>query len=341
MYILTGQDEFSLGERLLEIKRSLGDESLLAANTTILDGQQVTPDQLGAVAETLPFLAERRLIIVDGLLGRFEPKAKSVRQRKTTPAADQKNDYKSFSASISRLPESTILVLVGSKITKSNPLFRELAPRAEVKSFPLLPNVKLRQWIQRYVTQAGGSISPQAVELLARIIGSNLWVMTNEINKLVLFTSGGRIEEEDVKKVVSYAQQANVFAMVDAILEFRLGTAGKLLQQLLQVGMVPAYLLFMLSRQVRLLVRAKELTREGKSETEIQDRLGLASEFVWRKTLEQASRYSLERLKELYLKLLEADLSIKTGKYDSELALNILIAELCRPVGAKHKITLS
>lgn len=62
---------------------------------------------------------------------------------------------------------------------------------------------------------------------------------------------------------------------------------------------------------------------------EIQDRLGLPSEFALRKTLEQAQRYPLERLRELYNKLLETDLAIKTGKYDGELALNLLIAELC------------
>nr|NIT57717.1 hypothetical protein [Fodinibius sp.]NIY26299.1 hypothetical protein [Fodinibius sp.] len=62
---------------------------------------------------------------------------------------------------------------------------------------------------------------------------------------------------------------------------------------------------------------------------EIQNKLGLTSEFALRKTLEQADRYPLERLKEVYHKLLEADLSIKTGKYGAELTLSILVAELC------------
>jgi len=79
-----------------------------------------------------------------------------------------------------------------------------------------------------------------------------------------------------------------------------------------------------------MIVRLKELRNQGRPKTEIQNRLGLASEFVWRKTSEQADRYPWPRLKEVYHRLLEADLSIKTGKYDGELALNILIAELCR-----------
>jgi len=68
---------------------------------------------------------------------------------------------------------------------------------------------------------------------------------------------------------------------------------------------------------------------------EIQNKLGLSSEFATNKTLDQADLYTLERLKEVYHRLLEADLSIKTGKYNGELALNILVAELCQGGGYK------
>ena len=129
---------------------------------------------------------------------------------------------------------------------------------------------------------------------------------------------------------MSHAQQANIFAMVDAIFESRVRMAEQLLQQLLQRGATPVYIMIMISRQVRLMVRAKELKNQGKSKMVIQNQLGLAQEFALRKTLEQADRYSLERIKEVYHKLLEADLSIKTGRYEDELALNLLVAELCQ-----------
>ena len=330
LFILTGKDDFSLSQALEEIKGGLGERSLLDTNTTMLDGQQVTPDQLTAVGQALPFLAQKRLIIIKGLLERFEPRAGSARQKKTARAAGQQNDCKLFPALIDGLPDSTVVVLIDGEVKKGNPLFKGLLPRARVKLFPLLRNSRLRQWLQGRVRQEGGSISPQASELLARLVGGNLWIMASEISKLVLFTSGRRIEAEDVSAVVGYAQQANVFAMVDAILESRAGPAQRALAQLLQAGVAPAYLLFMLTRQVRMLVRAKELIKGGKSEVEIQHRLGLTSEFVWRKTAGQAASYSLGRLKELYHRLLEADLSIKTGRYGGELALDILVAELCQ-----------
>ena len=332
LYVLHGEDDFSLHRSLEEIKKGIGDQTTLITNTTVLDGQQVTVDQLRTVCETMPFLAEKRLVIIHGLLGRFEDKGKFSRRKKIAGAPQ--GEYKSLSEYLGKIPDSTVLVLVDGKIKSKNPLFSELSTRAKVMSFPLLRDAKLSQWMQKRVREKGGNISPRAVELLARFVGGNLWIMANEIDKLVLFTSGRRIEEEDIRLVVSYAQEANVFAMVDAILEFKAGVAEQLLQQLLQQGAAPAYLLVMLARQVRMIVRVKELRKQRKSEIEIQDKLGLASEFALRKTLGQVDRYSLSRLKEVYHKLLETDLSIKTGKYDSELALNILIAELCQ----SHKL---
>jgi len=330
LYILLGKDDFSLYQSLEEIKRSVDDQALLAASTTTLDGQQVTLSQLRTVCETLPFLAERRLVIVTGLLERFEPKSKPSRKKKTLHTPNKQNEYKLIADHINKIPDSTILVLIDSGISSNNPLLRELSDKAEVRSFPPLRGTKLRQWLQRRVKEEGGSISPQAVDLLARLVGSNLWIMANEINKLALFTSGRRIEEEDVRRVVSHAQQASVFTMVDAILEFKANVAEQALQQLLQRGIAPAYLLVILSRQVQMIVRVKELRNQGKSRMEIQNKLGLTSEFALHKTLEQADRHNLERLKEVYHQLLETDLSIKTGKYEDELALNILVAELCR-----------
>lgn len=328
LYILLGEDDFSLTRSLEEIKRGMGDQALLAANTTALDGQQVTLDQLRTVCETVPFLAEKRLVIIQGLLGRFEPQGKPRRRKKIAPLTEKENEYKSFAAYLANLPDSTALVLIDGRIKSNNPLLKQLSAKAEVRSFPILREDKLRQWVKREVAEHGASISPQAVDLLAKLVGGNLWIMTNEISKLALFTSGRCIEVEDIKALVSSAQEANVFAMVDAILDFKAGVAEQLLEQLLQRGASPAYLLVMLSRQVRMIVLAKELRRQRQPEVEMQSRLGLTSEFALRKTLEQAQRYPVERLKEVYHKLLQADLSIKTGKYDGGLALNLLIAEL-------------
>jgi len=330
LYILVGRDDFSLREALRGLEATIGDRSLLSVNTTTLDGQQLTLSQLKGVGETAPFMGESRLLIIEGLLGRFEPKRKTGGRKKAAAGGKRTDDSDALADYLTRLPASTTAVLIDSDAGSNNPLLKRLAGKAEVRRFPLLKDSQLRQWIQQRVKAEGGTISLQAVEMLARLVGSNLWIMANEINKLVIFSSGRRIEEVDVKAIASYAQEASVFVMVDAIMEYRAGVAEQLLQQLLLEGSTPTYLLAMLSRQVHMIVRARELGRQRQPRGEIQKRLGLSSDFALLKVLEQAGKYPMGRLREVYQKLLETDLAIKTGKYDGELALNILIAELCQ-----------
>jgi DNA polymerase-3 subunit delta len=163
---------------------------------------------------------------------------------------------------------------------------------------------------------------------MIRFIGSDLWSMANEVDKLVLYAAGRPIEEADVKSVVSHAREESVFNLVDAVLEFRGGVAQETLQQLLRQGAAPVQLLAMIARQVRIIFLVKEMRARGKSRPEMQIKLGLTSDFLVRKAWEQSEKYSPARLRELYHRLLETDLSIKTGRLEGEIALDILISEL-------------
>lgn len=334
LHVLTGDDDYSIRQALEEIKNSIGDHTALMTNTTVLEGRQLTIEQLKNACETVPFLAEKRLVIVEGLLGRFESRGRTGR-KKSARNNDKQEEYIAISDIVKQVPEFTELVLIDGRINTGNPLLRDLLPTKRVKTFPILKEPQLRQWIERRVTTYGGNISPEAVRLLVRFVGSDLWMMANEIDKLTLYVGDRRIEEEDVKTAVSYAQEASVFNMVDAIIESRVGVAQELYQQLLKQGSAPAQLLVMLGRQVRIIYQIKDMRGRRKTRNEIQSTLGLTSDFVLRKAWEQADKYSLSRLGEVYHKLLEADLSIKTGKYDGELALNILIAELTQSSAVK------
>lgn len=329
LYILWGPDDYTLSQALDELKKEADTASAFSSGVTTLEGHQTSPEQLRSVCAAAPFLSGKRLVVIYGLLERFEPKGKQGRPRKVNPAK-REEEYKSFAAGFGNVPESTIIALVEGPLSGNNPLFKELGGKAVVKSFTLLKDAQLRLWIQKRIKYFSAGISVQAVDSLVKLVGGNLWVMNNEIEKLVLFAADRRIEECDVKTLVSQTEQADVFTMVDAILELKADVASQRLQSLLRRGSAPTYLLFMLCRQIRLIVRARELKKQGASEAEIQTRLGVSSSFVVRKTLEQSSRYTLARLREIYRQLLISDLWIKTGTYDGELAVTILISELCR-----------
>jgi len=205
----------------------------------------------------------------------------------------------------------------------------------------LLKGPQLNQWVLARVRERGGGISSEAAGLLCQLVGGNLWAMASEIDKLVLFAEGRRSDAEDVRTLVSSAQDISVFAMIDAVVDSKAEAAGQLLQQLLRRGAAPAYLLYMLDRQFRMIIRAKELKAQRQSDTAVQQKLGIPASFALERTLAQAARYSMERLKQVYQQLLEADLAIKTGRFDGELALYLLVADLGRrePQQAKARTT--
>jgi len=335
LHVLIGEDDFSIRQVLGGIKKGIGDPTALMTNTTVLDGRQVSIEQLRNACDTVPFLSEKRLVIVEGLFERFESGNKTGR-KKSSRQTEKPEEYRAIAEGIKHLPEFTELVLLGGRLKAGNPLLRELAAVTQIKTFPKLKQAQLNQWIMRRVKAAGGSISPQAVNLMIRFVGNDLWIMASEVDKLTLYTGGRRIEEADIRAVVSYAQEANIFAMVDAVLEFRAGAAQELLQQLYKQGMAPAQLLVMLSRQVRIIFQIKEMRARKKPRADIQMKLGLTSDFVLRKAWDQADRYSPARIREVYHRLLETDISIKTGKLEGEVALNLLVAELGQRVTVKN-----
>jgi len=336
IYILYGHDEFSLHEELNHIKNSLGDREALATNTNEFDGKQVTPGQLLDACKAMPFLGTHRLVIVDGLLSRFEKGSKTAKdsdgeeeQEKVMPKKGWRAEWGELKQKLPEVPPTTVLVFVDGDVKKGNLLLKQLAPSAQVREFSELKGNSLNEWIRNRVKGSGGVISPEAVKLLAAYAGDNLWVLASEIDKLILYCGGKRIEEKDIKEVVSYAREANVFTMVDALIEGRSVTAVPLLQQMLDEGAAAPYILFMITRQVRLLVEVKDLINQKCNRNEIRDRMGIASDFVLNKALEQSRNYSMERLEQIYRKILETDISIKQGIWKGDLALDLLVAELC------------
>lgn len=328
LYIFYGEDEFSLKEALDKVKGALGDREMVATNTTILQGQQLALEELVKTCDTLPFLASKRLVIVEGLLSRFE---QQEGKGKRTPS-DDASIWRSLKDYIERMPESTVLVLIDGKLRKENVMLIELAPQAKVIEFKALRGDELRGWIQSRVAKMGSTMSARALRLLSDLIGSNLQLLSIEIEKLCLYAQGRRIEENDVRSLVAETRESTVFDMVDAILARRTDEATRLVHRLENEGSAPPYLLFMITRQFRMVLQAKDLLRQQRKVDEIRNSLGITKDFVLQKTLKQARAYSMERLREIYRKLLDTDMSIKSGSLGGdggELALDLLICELC------------
>ena len=328
--VLYGADDFSLHEALHtikdEVELELGD-----ANTTVFEGSKTSFGEVEAACNTVPFLADKRLVVVEGLLLHLEG-------RSGDSAKSQWDELKEYP---SRMPPTTHLVLVDGPLKKENRLLKLLGAVATVREFRPTGGGALRRWVRERVTHKGGSIDQNAVNLLADLVGSNLWAIDSEIEKLCLYREGEVIQEEDVRALASSAREVNIFAAVDAVLEGRAGVATRLMQQLLQSGDGVSHIMAMLARQVRLLILSKDFAVQRFPPAEAQARLGVGNDFAFNKIQEQSAKFSAQRLVEMHRKLLETDLNIKRGNLQDTVALELLVAQLNTTPGGRTQRPLS
>ena len=324
-YVFHGPDELSRTEALNGLKDQMGDPSLADLNTTILDGDSLTLGELQQVCDSLPFMSDRRLVIVHNYLTRL---GGGGRKGGAGKSLDALVDY------LPTMPDSTRLIFVEKDtLSKGHPVLKlaEKDEKGHVHTFGGPGRGELTGWIRQRVESKGATIERPAADALAIAVGDDLRLLDSEIEKLIVYAGDDRpITTDDVDLLVPYAGTANVFAMVDAIGRRDGRTALHLLHKLLDENAAPLYLLSMIVRQFRILIQVKELSAQGLAASTIAKRAGLHP-FVAEKAQRQAMNFSMGQLEVIYARLLETDLAIKTGRMEDVLALDTLVAALCGP----------
>jgi len=342
-YILHGDDEFSLGEKLADLRKSLtGDDQAMAElNTTILDGNRTTLGEIRHACDSIPFMAGHRLVIVHGLLSHLVSRRTGKGQSHSTdnmpadnvPAA-KKAFLKDLAAYLPALPPSTHLIFV------ENQVLRDAHPILKVAQTPgqQLATIEIRRlprqeslsgWIQQRVGSRGGDFNREASDLLAALVGRDLRLLDQEIDKLLIYADGRQVTVEDVRVLVSLARQADIFDLVDYVGRRETGPAMRVLHRMLEEEAEPLYLLAMLARQVRILIQVSELYQQQMLRQQIARRIK-QHPFAVEKGLKQARNFSSDQLAAAHQCLVETDWKIKTGQLEPVLALDMLVVSLTR-----------
>ncbi len=341
-WILHGEDEFRRTEFLAQLKADLGDPAMLDINTTLVDGRRATLSQITHAADSIPFLGERRLVIVDGLLSRLSGGKKQDRAESSNGeaavSAGQKELVQGLRDYVQHVPESTLLVFVEStSLPASQPLRASVqgdgAPGAVREFRPFSADrregpTRLVQWTKDRARAKGVALASDALRLLTTYVGYDLRLMDQELEKLAVHAGQGqRVTGDDVRSLVTSVREADIFEMVDALGRRELSRSVTLLHQMLDEGKAALYLLTMIVRQFRIMLEVKELGAEGMSEPEIARELRM-HEFVVKKCNLQARAYTFDQLTLIYETLAGTDEAIKTGKLQDVLALDLLLAEI-------------
>ena len=325
VHLLYG-DSFLVPRRLEELIVQSGAADVLDANRHRLIGPQTNPGELLSMCNALPFMDDYRLVVVEGLLRTAESQARGRRRGSSADSAVA-GQWQALGDAIPQMPDTTVLVFTDGPVGANNPLLRMLKPVAQVEELSAPTGEALARWVKSTTEAKGSSISPSAIRSITDLVGSDLWTLAQELEKLAIYCSGREIQEADVGEMVSQVREANIFTAVDAMIDGRPGVALRLLRRLKEDGREALYIISMVERQLRLLALARDAMDRGLPQSELRGRLGTSSDFVVRKTSEQARRHPMPDIVWRYNRLLETDLAIKRGKLEPELALELLVGD--------------
>lgn len=322
IYLLNGEDEFAIAQFVSKLEDKLGDPVTASMNVTRLDGRTYNLDDLLSVAGAMPFLAQRRLVVLSHPLSRL-----------TSPSARQK-----FIEQLEKIPATTELVLVEHKLLTDEKARRRgslhwlekwakaAGERVFMREFPLPKGGAMVSRIQEQAKAAGGQMKPQAAALLATLVGDDLRLANQEVHKLLAYVNYSRpVEPDDVELLTADSGHGDIFAMVDALGTQDGRTAVRMLHRLLE-EQDPFSIFGMVVRQFRLLLQAREILDTGGQSGDVARELRLHP-FVADKVTAQARRFSLLVLESAYRRLLDIDEAMKTSQLEGDLALDTLIAE--------------
>jgi len=330
-YLLRGDDNTRIKEVIAGFQAGLGDPSMAGLNTTRHDGETLSYETLQADALTMPFLADRRLIIVGNARAFLSKMAKD----RTQNCLDL----------LGNLPETTALVMVvedqqakkrGERFWEHGKAYawltdwmRDHNDLALLVDCALPDEEDMPSWILRKAKELGGGFKPDAARLLASYVGNNTLRAQNEMEKLITYVGDRQVvEEADVSLLTAQEQEGDIFALTDALGERNGKAAMKQFLLLLEHNDL-LELTGMIHRQFRLLIQAREILDAGGKPQDIERELGVLG-FVARKLSDQARRFNMRQLLEIYDRLLKIDLDMKTGGTPGDVAYELLIADLTR-----------
>ncbi len=330
LHIIYGPEPFLRREALRKLTAELDVDGSLQMNTLALDGRQTTVQEIMAACDTVPFLGEKRLVIVEGLFQGAGRAGRAKRSRKAASEADadaSAGPWQPLVEYVDRMPPSSVLVLVDSEVSADSPLLKALRGKAAVERCAAPVRRDLPAWITQRARTIGLKLEGRSARLLADLTGDDLWALSNELEKLKSYAGDRAVREDDVRLLVSAARKQWGYFLADAIVEGKPAEAVRQLHRLVEQGDVPGVILSTIAGRYRRLAIAREMMDAGATGRAIGQRLQMR-EYALDKLLEQAPRCSLPAVRAAYDRLVEAELDVKRGGYDETLSLELLVQDL-------------
>ncbi len=293
---ITGSNDFAmlteLSKRIAEARKAYGDMAIER-----LDGSEVDYERLHEAVQSLPFLSERKLVVLD------------------TPSQSKKFNEQ-IDALLESVSDSVDVIINEPKLDKRSSYYKTLKKETDFQEFNELDGSALGNWAVSYVAQLGGKLSLGNANFLISRVGASQQLLKNELDKLFLYQP--EITRETIELLSEETPQSSIFELLDAALRGDLSETTRLYKEQRALKVEPQQIIAMLAWQLHILALVKT-AGERSAETISSD--AKLSPFVVRKCLGLVRQISFEQLKQMVSNALNLDVRLKTESLDPDESL--------------------
>lgn len=305
IYLLFGEEVYLKYQYRDKLLKALGTEED-TMNFAKYEGKGISENEIIDLAETVPFFAEHRVILLED-----SGFCKS--------AADKLPDY------VKELPEYLVLILVESEVDKRNRLYKAIGKAGRAVEFSKQKEDTLLTWIAGVLGKEGKRITKGDAQYLLSRTGADMSNIASELEKLICYTlDRSVVTREDIETVCSEQIENRIFEMIRALTERKQEQALALYYDLLALKEPPMRILYLIGRQYNQILQVKELSEQGNGLQEISSKLGIQS-FLVRNYLNYAKQYSAGELLNRVQTCTETEEAVKTGRMTDVLSVELLI----------------
>lgn len=306
VYLLYGEEQYLIRQYRDRLKEAIaGDDTM---NLGVFSGSDISQKEIVDLAETLPFFAERRLILIEDS-GLFKKGAEELAE---------------YMASV---PEMTYFVFVEKEVDRKTKMYKEVKKAGSVVEFVRQKDDILLRWINGRLKKNGKQITRDAYALFIQKTGNDMENIDRELEKLICYTlDKDNIETADVEAVTTERTENRIFDMVDAVAMHKQKRALELYYDLLALREAPMRIMYLISSQFKRLLVVQAMTNQGFGRKDIASKAG-CPEWAVGKYQAQCRAFSLEQLKQAVRDGVEYETAVKTGHMDDQMAVELFIVK--------------
>jgi len=304
-YLLYGEEAYLKKQYKEKLLKALNPDADMM-NVSYFEGKGIDPRKIIDLAETIPFLAERRIIIIEN-------------------SGFCKGQCDGLPEYLDELPEYLCLVFVESEVDKRSRMYKAVNKHGRVTEFTIQDDRRLMQWVLGIISKDNKKITQRDMELLLSKTGNDMGNIEKEVEKLLCYTIGKDvITGEDIEAICTTQISNKIFDMIKAMSERRQQRALELYYDLLSLKESPMRILFLMSRQFNLILQAKELAESGYSPNDMARKMGVQS-FVVRNYQSFARQYQRQQLRAALEEFVSTEEDVKSGRLNDVISVELLL----------------